>query len=104
MKICIDPGHGMSNRSPGVFDPGCTHRENGTLFQEADIVLKYSLSLKDVLRARGIDVFMIRDDSSDPAPVGLRAKSAKSAGCDQVCIHPRERRGGGAGARAGGTL
>jgi N-acetylmuramoyl-L-alanine amidase len=92
MKICIDPGHGMSNRSPGVFDPGCTHRENGTLFQEADIVLKYGLSLKDVLRARGIDVFMIRDDSSDPAPVGLRARSAKSAGCDKYVSFKDRRR------------
>jgi N-acetylmuramoyl-L-alanine amidase len=88
LKVCIDPGHGMGNRSTGVFDPGCTHREGGTLFREADIVLKYGLALKDILRARGVDVFMIRDDHSDPAPVARRAKMAKDAGCAKyVSIH-----------------
>lgn len=88
MKVCVDPGHGMSNRQPGIFDPGCTHTENGFLFREADIVLKYGLTLKDVLRAQGIDVFMTRDDDTDHAPVGKRAGNAKNAGCDRyVSIH-----------------
>lgn len=88
MKVCIDPGHGMGNRSPGVFDPGCTHREGGTLFRESDIVLKYGLALKDILRARDVDVFMIRDDHTDPAPVARRARMAKDAGCKKfVSIH-----------------
>jgi len=88
MKICVDPGHGMSNRSPNVFDTGCTHTENGFLFREADIVLKYGLTLKDILRARDIDVFMTRDDNTDQAPVGRRAQNAKNAGCDKfVSIH-----------------
>jgi N-acetylmuramoyl-L-alanine amidase len=78
----------MSNRKAGVFDPGCVHNENGTVFQEADIVLKYGLALKDVLRAKGIDVFMTRDDNTDPTPVAGRAASAKAAGCDKfVSIH-----------------
>jgi N-acetylmuramoyl-L-alanine amidase len=88
MKVCIDPGHGMSNRKAGVFDPGCVHDENGTLFREADIVLKYGLALKEKLRAKNIDVFMTRDDNSDPTPVSGRAASAKAAGCDRfVSIH-----------------
>src|SRR3954447_11402084 len=88
MKVCVDPGHGMSNRKANVFDSGCTHTEDGFLFREADIVLKYGLSLKDVLRARGIDVFMTRDDNTDQAPVGMRASNAKNAGCDRyVSIH-----------------
>jgi N-acetylmuramoyl-L-alanine amidase len=88
MKVCIDPGHGMSNRQPGVFDPGCTHSENGFLFREAEIVLKYGLTLKDVLRARNVGVFMTRDDGTDHAPVGQRAANAKSAGCDRfVSLH-----------------
>jgi N-acetylmuramoyl-L-alanine amidase len=82
MKVCVDPGHGMSNRQTGVFDPGATHIENGFLFREADIALRYGLSLKDVFRANGIDVFMTRDDSADHAPVGTRASMAKAAGCD----------------------
>ena len=88
MKICVDPGHGMSNRTSGVFDSGCTHTENGFLFRESDIVLKYGLTLKDVLRARGNDVFMTRDDSTDHAPVGKRASNAENAGCERlVSIH-----------------
>ena len=88
MKICVDPGHGMSNRRPGVFDSGCTHTENGFLFRESDIVLKYGLTLKDVLRARGNDVFMTRDDGTDHAPVGERARNAKNASCERfVSIH-----------------
>ncbi len=88
MKVCIDPGHGMSNRQNGVFDPGATHVENGFLFREADIALRYALTLKDVFRARGIEVFMTRDDGTDHAPVGRRATMAKAAGCDVfISVH-----------------
>lgn len=82
MKVCIDPGHGMSNRQLGVFDPGATHVENGFLFQEAEIALRYALSLKDVFRSKGVEVFLTRDDSTDHTPVGERANMAKKAGCD----------------------
>jgi N-acetylmuramoyl-L-alanine amidase len=82
MKICVDPGHGMSNRQMGIFDPGAVHVENGFQFQEASIALRYALSLKDALREREVQVFMTRDDDSDHAPVGGRAKMAKDAGCD----------------------
>ncbi|MDO9354274.1 MAG: N-acetylmuramoyl-L-alanine amidase [Solirubrobacteraceae bacterium] len=88
MKICIDPGHGMSNRQSGVFDPGATHVENGFQFQEAVIALRYALTLKDALRARQVEVFMTRDDATDHTPVGKRAAMARSAGCDAlVSIH-----------------
>lgn len=88
MKIAIDPGHGMSNRSQNVFDPGATHTEAGIVFREADIALKYGLTLKDVFRSRGHDVFMTRDDDSDHAPVGSRARNAQDAGCDVfVSLH-----------------
>ncbi len=82
MKICVDPGHGMSNRQMGVFDSGATHVENGFLFKEADIALGYALALKDTFRAEGVDVFMTRDDATDHAPVGKRASMAGNAGCD----------------------
>jgi N-acetylmuramoyl-L-alanine amidase len=82
MKVCVDPGHGMSNRRLNVFDPGAVHFENGRNFQEAAIVLHYGLTLKDMFRARGVPVFMTRDDNEDHAPVGQRAGGAKSAGCD----------------------
>jgi N-acetylmuramoyl-L-alanine amidase len=81
-KVCIDPGHGMSNRTRGIFDPGAVHVEGTVRFEEATIALKYGLTLKDEFRARGVDVFMTRDDAADHAPVGQRASNAKNAGCD----------------------
>jgi N-acetylmuramoyl-L-alanine amidase len=88
MKIAIDPGHGMSNRQNGIYDPGATHIENGFRHEEATIALKYALILNDVFRARGHEVFMTRDDAEDHAPVGMRAKNAKNAGCEAfISIH-----------------
>lgn len=88
MKICIDPGHGMSNRQTGIYDPGATHVENGFRFEEATLALRYALSLKDVCRARNISCFMTRDDETDHAPVGQRATMARKAGCDVlVSLH-----------------
>ena len=68
MKIAIDPGHGMSNRQQNVYDPGATHIENGYRHEEATIALKYGLTLKDLFRAKGHEVFMTRDDPDDHAP------------------------------------
>jgi N-acetylmuramoyl-L-alanine amidase len=82
MKVCIDAGHGMSNKQEGIFDPGATHVENGFEYEEATIALRYALTLKDVLRARGTDVFLTRDDATDHTPLGRRAKMAKDAGCN----------------------
>jgi N-acetylmuramoyl-L-alanine amidase len=88
MKIAIDPGHGMSNRTKNVFDPGAVHHENGVVFEEAKIVLRYALSLKDILRAHQHQVFMTRDDDNDHASYKERAKNAEHAGCDVfVSIH-----------------
>ena len=88
MKVAVDPGHGMSNRQTGIFDPGATHVENGFRHEEATIALKYGLILKDIFRARGHDVFMTRDDGEDHAPVGMRATNAKNAGCNVfVSLH-----------------
>lgn len=82
MKICIDPGHGMSNRQMGIYDPGATHTENGFRFEEAAIALRYGLALKDIFRARQIEVFMTRDDPTDHTPVESRAPMAKAEGSD----------------------
>ncbi len=88
MKVAIDPGHGMSNRQRGVYDPGATHTENGTKYEEAAIALKYGLTLEDAFRAQGQAVFMTRDDAEDHAPVGERARNAKSAGADVfIALH-----------------
>ncbi len=78
----------MSNRQQNVYDPGATHIENGYRHEEATIALKYGLTLKDLFRAKGHEVFMTRDDPDDHAPVGKRAKNAKDAGCEVfISIH-----------------
>lgn len=88
MKVCIDPGHGMSNRKPGLYDPGATHMENGYTYHEASIALRYALALKDVFRARGTHVFLTRDDETDHTPVGQRAMMAQAAGCNAfISLH-----------------
>lgn len=88
MKVCIDPGHGMSNRQMGIYDPGATHVENGFRFEEATLALRYGLALKDALRTRHIDCFMTRDDNQDHTPVSRRTTMAKAAGCDVlVSLH-----------------
>jgi hypothetical protein len=30
MKVCVDPGHGMSNATPGVFDPGAVDDDSAS--------------------------------------------------------------------------
>ncbi len=82
MKIAIDPGHGMSNRTSGVYDPGATHTEGGSKYEEAAIALKYGLTLKEVFRKRGHQVFMTRASAEDEAPVSGRASNAEGEGCE----------------------
>jgi len=88
MKVAIDPGHGMGNAEAGVFDPGATRKTGGETFAEADIVLRYGLTLKKVFEDRGVEVFMTRTSSADSAPVGRRATRAATAGCTHfISLH-----------------
>jgi N-acetylmuramoyl-L-alanine amidase len=78
MKICLDSGHGMSNRTPGKYDGGA---ESAGVY-EADIALDTALSIKYLCAQAGIEVFLTRTNKTDPDPVGTRAARANSAGCD----------------------
>lgn len=82
MKVAIDPGHGLSNRTPAVFDTGATHQEGSTRFREADITLQYGLALNRALSDRGVGVFMTRASNDEEAPVVKRASRALQQGCD----------------------
>ena len=77
MKLCIDPGHGMANRSPGVYDSGCV----GNGLEEADVVLVWGEELRRSVEARGIQTFMTRRDKVTPVSVGARVQLARDAGC-----------------------
>lgn len=73
MKIIIDPGHGMSNRRAGRYDPGAV--SGGVT--EAEIAMEWANELRGILRKRGHTVVRTRIDEKDPAPVGQRASIAK---------------------------
>jgi N-acetylmuramoyl-L-alanine amidase len=88
MKIAIDPGHGMSNARPNTPDPGATARVGNQTFEEDDIVLGYGQTLRRLFEENGIEVFMTRNSSTEPAPVGTRARRARDADCDVfVSLH-----------------
>lgn len=84
MKICLDPGHGMGNRKAGVFDPGA----EGSGTDEAAVTLEWALTGKFLLPKQDIEVFLTRDDQTDPTPVGTRDDRAKAAKCTHfISIH-----------------
>lgn len=76
MIVILDPGHGMSNRRAGVFDPGAV----AAGVREADIALDWANELRGILRAAGHKVVRTRIDHNDPAPVGKRASIARQFG------------------------
>ncbi len=45
-RICLDAGHGMSNRTPGVFDPGAV--AGGV--RKADVALDWALARPSTVR------------------------------------------------------
>lgn len=71
--IILDPGHGMSNRRSGRYDPGACAWDS----TEAAIVMEWTNILRGILRARGYAVVRTRVDRNDPAPVGRRAAIAR---------------------------
>jgi len=82
--VCLDPGHGMSNRRAGAYDPGaCAFGK-----KEAEIAMDWVNELRVILQARGHKVVRTRINGSDPAPVGERAGIAEDYGCDiMLSIH-----------------
>jgi N-acetylmuramoyl-L-alanine amidase len=73
MIIILDPGHGLSNRRAGVYDPGACAEEHC----EATIAMAWANELRGILLAAGHRVVRTRVDHKDPAPVGQRAAIAR---------------------------
>lgn len=87
MKLCIDPGHGTSNRKNGVYDSGAV----GGLYEEAGLALVWAHALRKACEDRGLTVFMTRTLRSDAAPVSTRARRAVAAGCTHlISLHFNE--------------
>ena len=84
MKIAIDAGHGLGNRSPGVFDPGAVYAG----VREADIAMTYAQALERELTVRGASSWMTRPDEHATAALNWRAMAARTVGCTHlVSIH-----------------
>ena len=84
MTIILDPGHGLSNRRSGTFDPGAV---SGGI-READVAMDWANELRAILVAQRHLVVRTRIDHSDPAPIGQRAKiAAKFRGEIMLSIH-----------------
>lgn len=84
MTIILDPGHGLSNRKDGVFDPGAVF--NGV--READIAMDWANEIRAFLRCAGYNVIRTRINNADPAPIVDRAAIAKEFGGDiMLSIH-----------------
>lgn len=82
--IILDPGHGLSNKTPGVFDPGVCFEG----VRECDVARDWVNELRAILRARGHGVIRTRAHDDDPAPVVRRAAIAKAYGGDiMISIH-----------------
>ncbi|MCI8342547.1 MAG: N-acetylmuramoyl-L-alanine amidase [Firmicutes bacterium] len=76
MKICIDPGHG--GKDPGAVAAGCV---------EKDVALSISLKLAEILKSKGLDVFLTRSDDTYNS-VAQKAAKANKWGADLfVSIH-----------------
>jgi N-acetylmuramoyl-L-alanine amidase len=72
--IILDPGHGMSNRKAGQYDPGVVFAG----VQEAAVALDYANEIRaELLRRGGIRVVRTRAHTNDPAPIGRRASIAR---------------------------
>ena len=88
MKIAIDPGHGMSNRRPGVYDPGACRKADGIFYREAEIAMAYGNTLAWLCFQANIPIWLSRRSEIDPCPVGQRAPRAAAAGCTHlVSLH-----------------
>jgi len=70
--ICLDPGHGGS-------DPGAVNRSLGLM--EKEVTLDICLRLAKILRARGWNVVMTRDDDRDVSWAGSSAREELGARC-----------------------
>ena len=82
--IVLDPGHGMDNRTKGLYDPGAVSGE----YKEAELVLAQAKKVKEYLEAKGYIVYLTRKNSSDSTPLRSRTSFANGKKADVlVSLH-----------------
>lgn len=72
--ILLDPGHGQSNKAPGVYDPGIVG-VNGT--QEAGLALVYAKCLLGKFAALDVPCTLTRATDAEPCPLLGRLRRAR---------------------------
>jgi len=84
MTIILDPGHGMSNKKPGAYDPGACAAGH----TEAALAMDWANELRAILKAQGHKVVRTRVDHKDPCPVSRRDDIARAYGGDiMISLH-----------------
>lgn len=85
--VCLDPGHGMSNKRDKKYDSGAI----GGGIEEATVAMNYVNEIRSILYSRGWgkkEVIRTRVDEKDPAPVSRRDDIAELYNCDiMISIH-----------------
>lgn len=93
--VCLDAGHGMGNKKPGVFDTGCVRGSHA----ESEVAWRWMLAIRAELTKRGVAVICTRDIYDEPCGLKSRAAFAKAnAATHFISIHVND-----ADARATGT-
>lgn len=77
MKLCLDAGHGMSNRKPGLYDPGASYAG----VKEADYVFQLTLAVAALLSAENIPFYCTRARVTASAPLAARVSQAVRQHC-----------------------
>lgn len=75
--VLLDPGHGMGNKAPGVYDPGIIGVADT---KEAELALDYALTLAQKIHDvsnGGVRVGLTRKDQTAPCSLGDRVRMAK---------------------------
>lgn len=75
--IVLDPGHGMGNAGK-FYDPGAVTGE----FKEADVVLNQAKKISQILKEKGYEVVLTRQDNNTSTPLSLRTKIAEDNNAD----------------------
>lgn len=82
--ICIDAGHGRSNRKLGLYDPGATACHDGYFYEEAQIALEYARTLKYFLSEQGLKCCLTRLSADTSRPLQSRAAYARAQGATHL--------------------
>lgn len=78
--VVLDPGHGMSNRKPGVMHFGATYKNKK--YKEVEIVLEQAKKIKEMLNPSFYKVILTRYDNKTPTPIESRPKLANELNAD----------------------